>query len=251
MALSTSTGTGQYVASETHVGCTGRYTNAGAKRAVLIHGGRGQTALSNMPPDTITRLVVETGAPVMYADYVDGKQWGNDTVQSRISSLWTFAQSSFGAKTDKVVLYGASMGGPCMLNWAIANPTKVAAIALVIPAVDLGDIYDNNTTASLGFTASTDIDAAYGGAGSFSGTVRTTHNPTLNASALAGIPILQFYSGNDPVCRPATQTAFQAAVGSSCTIVNMGNYGHAAPSPPDPSALANDDQLIPFLAQHA
>jgi dienelactone hydrolase len=250
MPLSTSIGTGQYVAAETHMGCNGRYVKPAARRTVLIHGGWGQSALSNMPPDNITRTVGEMGGPVMYADYVNGKQWGNDTVQSRISSLWSFAQSSFGAKTDKVVLYGTSMGGCCVLNWAIRNVAKVAAILLVIPVVDLGDVYDNNRTSSLGFTASTDIDAAYGGAGSFSGTVRTTHNPTLNAGALAGVPILQFYSGTDPVCVPSTQTAFQAAVGSSCTIVNMGNYGHGAPPSTDPQAQVIAGRAISFLAQY-
>jgi hypothetical protein len=220
-ALATSTGTGQYVAAENHLACF-TATKAGARRGVLVHGGRTQTALGNMPPDGISQALAAEGIPVMYGDYSDGKTWGNDTGSTRAGQLWTYQKANFGAKTDKVCLYGASMGAATLLRWALANVSSVACFAGIIPALSLVDLHDNNRG---GFAA--EIETAHGVTGTYAGNPTITgRDPGQNAASYA-FPIKLWYSGDDPTVVPATVAAFAAAA-PNCSTVNMGNFGHAA-----------------------
>lgn len=223
--LSTQVGTGVYVASETHIVHAPR--KRFSKRALIIHGGWGQTALDGLAPAVLQQFAAENGAPTMFADFSDGKTWGNATGQSRVSSAWSFMQSTFGVKTDKVVLYGASMGAMVCLRWAMANPSNVAAIMGMIPANSLVDLHDS----APGITAGqkTDMETKLGVSGTYAGNgTITAIDPFQNPSSFSSIPMLLFYSGDDTTVRPATVTGFATAVGSNVTAVNMGNYGHGA-----------------------
>ena len=240
IAVSTSSGTGQYVASEWHIGCYSRRVKSAARRGVLIHGGRTQTALSNMPPDSITAQLVSDSIPVMYFDCSDGKTWGNPTSVTRTGQAWTYQKNNFGAKTDKVVLYGTSMGALVMFNWALANLSSVAGIVTVNGAVSLIDLHDNDRgghKAEIETAHGTGVVASYVGNSTI-----TARDPAQNAASFAGVPIKMFYSGNDPICIPSATTAFASASGAE--TVNMGNLGHAT----DP-AYAPD--VAAFIARYA
>jgi predicted alpha/beta hydrolase family esterase len=240
--LSTSVGTGEYVAGETHMGASGPRVVAASRRGVVIHGGRGQSALSNMPPDLITQALVAMGAPVLYGDFVDGRTWGSDLGQTRLGQLWTLQKNNFGAKNDKVVLYGSSMGALVVLNWARANPASVAAIALVIPATDLRDLHDN--AASRGAAAAgaaAEIETAYGGAAAYAAAA-TAHNPAENAASYRGLPMKIWYSGDDPTCLPSITTAFASGAGAEAQ--NIGNFGHGSNS-------AYAGSVVDFLGSYA
>ena len=230
-------GTGAYVASENHVACfTAR--KAGVRRGVLIHGGRGQTALGNLPPDGVTRALAADSIPVMYADYSNGATWGNDVGRDRVGQLWTYQKNTWDAKTDKVCLYGASMGALPLLRWALANLSSVAAIALAIPAVSLVDLHDNNRG---GYAA--EIETAHGVIGAYAGNATiTARDPLQNAAAYAGIPIKIWYSEDDPICVASAVAAFATA--AAATAVNMGKLGHAT----DPAYAAD---VKAFLARYA
>lgn len=222
-----SSGTGEYVASEDHVAHRGPRQKPLEKRGLIVHGGWGQRGLDGVVPDMVERVMCDDGVPVLFADFSDGKTWGNATGQSRMDSAWTFLKSRCGAKTDKVVLYGASMGAMVCLRWALTNPTKVAAILGVIPANNLVDLHDS----APGVTApqKTDMETKLGISGTYAGNGSITAiDPAQNAASYAGIPILFFYSGNDTTVQPATVTSFCAGVGASATAVNMGNFGHGA-----------------------
>lgn len=242
--MATSLSLGGYVASENFAAAFGPRQKALAKRGVLIHGGRGQTCLSNLPPDRITNMLTEDLIPVGYADYSDGKTWGNDTGSTRVGQAWTYQKANWGAKTDKVCLYGASMGCLTLLRWALANVSSVACFVGLIPALSLVSLHDDNTVANAGLSAS-EIETAHGVSGTYAGNATITARDPLQNAASYTFPILLMYSGNDPVAVPAAVTSFAAAA-PDVTLVNMGNLGHAASAD-----LAYGDQLAGFLAAHA
>lgn len=241
--MSHSVSTGRYVASENFIGAFGRRQKAGAKRGVLISGGLNQTALSNMPPDHVTGMLTDDAIPVGYADYSNGATWGNDTGRDRVGQAWTFLKSEFGAKTDKVCLYGSSGGAITLLRWAFENPTNVACFVGLIPTTNLVDSHDNNRG---GFAAN--IETAHGISGTYAGNATiTTRDPAQHASSLTSFPIRLYYSNNDTIILPFTVTDFAAAVnaaGGNATTVNMGDFGHGA----NPIYA---DELAGFLARYA
>lgn len=244
-AVFTQGGEGQYVGSgsERHVGLRGHSWRPSLKRMVLVHGGYGQTAAGNLPPDTVAQEIVRRGGAQMFFDCVDGKTFGNDTAITRVGQAWTYGRAAFGTKSDKLCLYGSSMGGLPLLNWALANLPSVACVALVIGATDLRDMHDNGRGASIGIDLTAAIETAFGGLAGYNAAA-TAHNPAEHASSFAGIPIRIWYSGNDPVVVPSTVTSFVAGVGASASAVNMGNLGHAVDS-----AFAKD--VAAFMGQYA
>lgn len=139
--------------------------------------------------------------------------WGNDTAITRISDLWTYAQANHGFSASKVHLFGVSMGGPCVLNWAKANPTKVASIALCLPAVDIQDIEDNGRATTISVPAPS---TAFGNA-----RPDNAHTPARNAASFSGMPMKIWYSTNDTVCVPSTVTTFAAGCGA--TLQSLGD----------------------------
>jgi alpha-beta hydrolase superfamily lysophospholipase len=147
----------------------------------------------------------DLGLPLVTPDCGGPKTWGNDTAQTRVGDARTFATTKFGAKNDKVVLIGVSMGGLLALNWARANPGLVAAIALLYPAVDLQWVHDNG--------AKTDTEAAYGGTTATFNAAVAAHNPTAHQADFAGMPIKMWHSDADTVVGTAQQVAFATGVG--------------------------------------
>ena len=236
MAISTSLG--GYVAGETFIGAFGYRQKPLAKRGVLIHGGRTQTALSNLPPDAITDSLNEDLIPVGYADYSNGATWGNDTGSTRVGQAWTYQKATFGAKTDKVCLYGSSMGTTTLLRWALANVGSVACLVGVIPALSLVDLHDQNRG---GYAA--EIETAHGVSGTYAGNATITARDPLQNAASFTFPIRFYYSGDDPITVPAAVTSFVAAC-PSASAVNMGNLGHAA-------ASGYEAEISSFLAGYA
>src|SRR5688500_1203954 len=113
----------------------------GAKVGMIIAHGAGSTA-DYFVTDSISGLIAPTHAganqmPVIATEVGGVISWGNRTAQAAMDATLTYFNDMTGARTDKVILVGQSMGAATVLNWAFNNPTKVAAIALHIPAVDL------------------------------------------------------------------------------------------------------------------
>lgn len=158
--------------------------------------------------------LAEYGIPLINAQYGVTAQWGNATALSRMDDARTYANAALLPRTDKVVLVGQSKGGTAVLNWAKANPTLVAAIALFVPAVDIQDIYTNNRGGN-----QSSISTAYGGA------PPDASNPADNTSSFTSFPIKIWYSTNDTTCTPETITAFASATGAE--LSSMGDVDHA------------------------
>ena len=113
-----------------------------------------------------------------------------------MTASYNTLQALPGTKPGKVALIGASMGGLSAMNWAAANPTKVACIVMTIPVINVTDIKGNDR---LGYGAY--INSAYGGSWT-EGQYGANHNPQTMASAgkLNGIPMLIFYGLSDQLC---------------------------------------------------
>ncbi len=195
------------------------------RKGVIYCSGPTGTALTFLSPNSTVypkaAAFAENG--ISFITCASDVLWGNDTHIARVATTYTNAQAKAGFDSSKVYLFATSGGAAPALNWARQNLAKVQAIALIIPAVDIIDIDVNNRVANVGLDPVTQGPrAGYGGL-----TPDTGHNPASNAAAFAGVPIKIWYGGADNVCLPSTQTAFQAAAGSSCQLVNMGaGVGH-------------------------
>lgn len=153
---------------------------------ILCHGARpGETVPAfwidqgpRVVPDMLTNGSAHGGLFCAGTILGGGATWGNDASINAITDLVSDLNVRYGTRTDKVALYGESMGALTMLNWAWRNPSKVAYIAMTIPALNLTDIHDDNL---FGFGAS--IEAAYGGLAGYNA-ARATHDPMLNLNLI-------------------------------------------------------------------
>lgn len=235
MGVWASTGVGHYQASERSFGVANRmWKGDQSSRGLLYCPGLGATALTFMqsPHDPVPRALAEAGVPSASFDFGGSALFGNDTARTRVGTARTYANTTWGWQTDKVLLIGGSMGGMTALRWALANPSLVAAIALFIPLVDVQDLYDNDR----GGYAS-DVETAYGARPS------DAQNPADNADDLAGIPIKVWSSSDDDLCLQSTHGAFCTASGAE--LVDLGAVGHNF----DSAEYADD--VADFLLQHA
>lgn len=176
----------------------------------------------------IERLTV-LGHPCISADQA-GDSWGNDTGQTRLDGSITQISSITGCSSSKVLLLADSMGSVIALNWARANPTKVAAIAILLPIPDLTWAYSDPG----GNVLSTGINTAYGGAPGYT-TAQPTHNPALFPGAYKNMQIKLWYCDNDAVGSASQVSSFVTAVkaqnGSGfISSESMGSFGHTIDS---------------------
>jgi hypothetical protein len=142
--------------------------------------------------------------------------WGNSTCASRINDALTLARSAtWGATSGKAILIGSSHGVACTLNYAVANPTLVAAIVGIIPAVDLEAIRTSDV-----MSLRAGIDTAWGVV--YPAALPTAAQPPSNVAALSAIPTLLFYATNDTVSENVV--TFAGNIGA--TLISLGALGH-------------------------
>jgi pimeloyl-ACP methyl ester carboxylesterase len=217
-------GVGEYLASERHIMWWHRLDplTPNAKTGVVIIHGAGADAdyfLTDPLSNPIAPTIVSTNRmPAIATDAGGNLTWGNSTAQTAMDATMTYFTSQLGAK-DQVILLGQSMGGTTVLNWARNNPSKVAAIVLHLPIVDLQDIVDNNRGPGLGPT----VPPAYGNP--LGDVIPPAFNPAANTADYVGMPIRIWYSTNDLSCDPGVVAAFGTAVGA--TMTSLGAVGHS------------------------
>jgi pimeloyl-ACP methyl ester carboxylesterase len=225
--IQSSYGVGRYHAGEGDVLLRARHQPpSGLGRGCIFcwgHGNSSPIVVNDAYWNGVGRAPARTGIPTVTADF-GGQLWGNDTQVGpggRMDEAWTLLKAN-GAATDKVFLLGVSMGALLCCNWARLNPTKVAAMALVTPAVDLANVH-NVTRPDL----AAEINTAYTDAAGYAAAL-PTHNPAQYAASLSGLPVKAWYSTDDTNVTASTVTAFAAAVGTSAQVVNLGAVGHSA-----------------------
>jgi pimeloyl-ACP methyl ester carboxylesterase len=149
--------------------------------------------------------------------------WGIDAVVApggAIDDAIAYAAAQYGTRTDKVALYGTSMGAANVLGWAWRNPGKVHALVTTIGLLGLDSLRIRNVL-GLGDV----MVAVYGGLAAFQAAV-PTHDPLANLANLAplGDRMHLFYSPTDLITPGSEVDQFVAATG--CAATNVGNDGH-------------------------
>lgn len=193
----------------------------GVRGALYLHGANADHAAcrdyANLGELHLVNAVAEL-FPVLSIDAGGPTAMGNDTAIARIGDAVSYLQGARGAKAGKVILIGSSMGVLGALNYARANPTKVAAVLGVIPAIDLHDIVVNDRA---GLAAA--ANASYGGTYS-----ELTHGPMHNPASYAAfftVPTRLYYASDDAAAIPSAALAFTAAC-TSARAFSLGALGH-------------------------
>lgn len=153
--------------------------------------------------------------------------WGNDASVDALDELVTWAGTNHGTRTNRVALYGVSMGGLTALNWAMRNPSKVAAIGLMVPAVSLQGIHDRDP---IGIAAL--IETAYTNEAGYLAALPTndpSHAAVRATAQQLGPKTRIWYSSDDNVIAASEVLAYAGWTG--CAIDNIGAVGHASTAP--------------------
>lgn len=228
---------GTYRAGEWHVESLPRGYTAGKRLVVWCHehtaAGLTWPALRDVQCQS---AIADAGLPAASADLGGPTTWGNDASVAAIDQLWSLMQARWGVPSDKLLLLAGSMGNLTAFNYLRANPTKVAAIAGILPVVDLAFIHDANPEAN---ADPAEVEAAYGGLAAYQAAL-PTHSPVIHKAS--GSPSAIWYSTSDPIALPATALQFAADVGATAT--SLGAVGHSF-NGLDRTAVAG------WLAQHA
>lgn len=234
----TRAGFGQYRANEWHVESLPRAYSPGKRLIIWCHehtaGGLAWSAVRDYQGQS---AIADAGLPAASADLGGPTNWGNDAAVAAIDQLWALMQARWGVPADKVLLMAGSMGNLAAFNYLRANPAKVAAIASLLPAVDLAYFHDSNPE---GNADPAEIEAAYGGLAAYQAAL-PTHSPFIHRAA--GVPIRIWSSSTDPLIPPATVNTFATAVGAS--KADLGAVGHSFGPNLDRSTVAA------WLAQYA
>jgi pimeloyl-ACP methyl ester carboxylesterase len=190
---------------------------ASGRRVVIACHGQLQATLAWLSPGTpgqygIVQSLAAAGF-VVIGGYYDGPMWGNDAAVADIEAFRVWA-GTLGCVNDKVLLVGASMGHYDAAMYAAAHPDRVAAIASIIPGIDIDDVRDNNKANARDY-----VNTAWGTpAGSTSATnalpaaAKLLDPAKVAAVASAGAPIKMYYSTADTVILPSSVPAYRDAI---------------------------------------
>lgn len=191
-------GTGRIHSGERDMVITPAGYAGGSYACIMVHGVEAtggawdwMTASRYRWP-IVRNMVDRCGLYSISADLGGSSTWGNSTLLARLDEAFAYTQTFPQVKKGKVLLVGQSMGGLAMLNWAKANPSKVAGMVGVIPVTNM------NSAMAAGF--SSQINAAYGGAYS-DATYGANYNPYVFASSLSGIPGQLWVGDTDTIAK--------------------------------------------------
>jgi alpha-beta hydrolase superfamily lysophospholipase len=164
--------------------------------------------------------------------------WGNAASTSKMPNAIT-QLAAIGGRTDRLFVLAQSMGALTALGSVLAGTlaaAKIAGMALMIPALDLVDLHDQNRGGN-----AAGIETALGVAGAYAGNVTIKAlDPAQNPASFRGFPIRIWNGGADPIAVPATVTAFAAAVGANVVVKTNAAAVH------DATAAAPVDEVLAF-----
>lgn len=224
---------------------TPRVPLKGARGVLLCHGaGVGvdewyDTAV-NPSSVKIAAALAAAGFTCFASDFGMGT-WGNATGVARLDAGATFLKSLPNVAQDKVLLVGVSMGNQNAVQYAIAHPANVAAIAGIEPVSSITDIYANDRGSNRN-----GIQNAWGVA--YPTALPATADTSLNNNWLPArdIPYKAYYSTADTVVLPATVTDLATKLNGVASIIST-TLNH---SDANVGQVPIDD-LIAFLKAHA
>lgn len=219
-----------------HYGGVGAYEHL---RAAYQGAGR----LLQQIGDRIPILAID-GGTIPGSGTDDGTSTiGNTTAVNRIADAvaWVIDPTKGGGKTDKVILMGASGGATGIVNYAKANPTKVAAMVGILPTSDLQNARVNDW--GPGERAS--IDSAHGVV--YPAALPAGVDPSTTYSGAVGIPAKAFYSASDTAVPHSTVTDLWITKLGGTEQAISPDSGHGDAS----VGAVNPADVIAFLAPYA
>lgn len=195
----------------------------GRRIIIWCHG-----AGSTYNPGPVEKYIANAVGPMICTDLGGTLTWGNDASLARITDAWTWGKTQFPyARTDKMVLWGGSMGSLTALLYTLNNASTVAACGVALPIVDPEDVRLNNRG---GYQSA--IEAQYG-----AGTpVPDTKRPIQNTATFPSVPTRMWTSSTDTIGLPSLTASFDSAV-ASVDSVDIGAQGHAYLNIADDGAL--------------
>lgn len=222
-------GQGDYAPDERHLALLGDDYRPGEKRLVIFFSGAAGDEERFLAEDyaPLSIALAEAGYPIISAEFGGGYQWGNGLAQERIGQLWRFGIRELGARSDGLLGIGVSKGATALLNYASSFPGDVAAVAALIPAVDVTEIHDADEEMGV------EIEAAYGGRDGYAAAIET-HDPVRRAEEFRALRLRCWYSDDDPSVPPATVKGFAARAGAETE--SIGAVGHSLDGM-DPASL--------------
>ena len=183
----------------------------------------------------LIELLATRGHPVIANTQAGATSWSTATAIQRVTDALAAVAAETGCRSDRVLIFGDSMGSLLGLNWIRRNPQKVAAGAFLLPIPDLKYARENTQVGA-------GIEAAYGGAAGYEAAL-PTHNPAAMPEAFAGVPLAFWHSSNDPTAVASVVDKFGVAVGAE--VRSMGAVDHTIPASFDVADVAD------FLTRHA
>lgn len=168
----------------------------------------------------LLRTAAQNGIPSI-AEHLGGDTLGNPTGTARVNSALNAVALATGCSDDKAHLAGVSGGAATALNYAIANPSKVASMTLMLPTTSLINAYATDP-GGVGIRAL--IGTAWG-------VVYPTPLPAgadllANAPGLSGIPTRLYFAPDDNLINPSDVNAMAAAIGPSAQSIPTDGGGH-------------------------
>lgn len=213
-----------YTGSETAIVMAGR-NRPGGTAVVACHGLlAGATQFQGTEGHALRTLADRHEVTSVAADVGGTATWGNDTAITAVDTLVAHMGSTWNTSTTGVAFYGVSMGALLALNWALRNPTKIVALALVAPVVSLEGIHDRDPSG-----AAASIETAYTNEAGYLAAL-ATHDPSTAANLVALKALAPrtrlWYSTDDTTVVASEVLAYAAATG--CALDSMGAVGHAS-----------------------
>lgn len=217
-----------------------------ARRAVIwAHGagGSGTQTVTYKGNETTTKIcgrLALDGFVVLSGDWGGPHTYGNDVEATAVETGWAWLKASGLCATDKVILMGASMGSLTIHRFAADHPAETAGIAAWMPAIDIEDLRNRDTSMGLRNLIDTAWGLAAGSAQSIDGsTVPTRGRPLDRLALIGGIPTHLWYSTGDTIVQSAPVDAYAAARPNVVTHLTSAtaDHGDAVMAPTDINAV--------------
>lgn len=211
-----------------------RLDKGDASHRGLLFAHAGATVMSTLFATTaantyrLLATLADAGFAVAANDMGGQSPMGNPTAQTRLgeADAWCISAAGVGASTSQRVAVGYSQGATGVINYFGKSPGHVAdlaALILILPALDLDFYYQNDTS---GTRAA--IEAAW--SITYPDALPANADPQTNMTLIAAaeIPTRIYIAGEDgdPIQTAAMAAANLAALGGNGSVIALSGTTH-------------------------
>lgn len=190
---------------------------AGKIPTVYAHGAFGVAVNARTQDnhlDEFKAICGASGRPLLFGDLGGQLTFANPDSIDAFEDILTAASERPGlqTRTDRVAVYGISMGAALALNWGWRNPGRVASMVITTPLVNFQHFHDD------GSFLVPNMEAAYGGLAGWTAAL-DTHAPERNWDLIRPFAdrLTMYYAPDDGLIRAADCIEFADETG--CAVV--------------------------------